>query len=88
MVNKIIHMIKKSNAKFHLKHICPHCEHHKRETRDMLHDGQCYWNETWQKGKYDKLPAWMGLHNFIRLHFLKKPIKLCIGGKICEADDV
>jgi len=50
-MKSIFHYIKKSNAKFHLKYICPHCPLHKRETRDIKHNEKCYWNENWKKGK-------------------------------------
>lgn len=87
-MKSILHYIKKSNAKFHLKYICPHCPFHKRETRDIKHIGKCYWNHNWKKGKYDSIPFWMGFFNFIRLHILKKPIKICIKNKTYEGAEV
>jgi len=81
-MKKIFHFYRVWNAKFHLKYICPHCPHSKRETRDLKHIGECYWFENWQKLNYDSVPSWMGFKNFIRLHLFKKPIRICLNGKI------
>ncbi len=82
------HFVKRTNARFHLKYICPHCSHHKRETRDLKHRGKCYWNQQWKRSKYDDTPTWMGLWNYIRLHILRKPIRVCIHGKYYEGAEV
>jgi len=84
----LLHPIRKINAEFHLKYICPHCPIHKREIRDIRDKGRCYWNYNWKKGKYHSIPMWMGFRNFIRLHIMKKPIQLCIKDKVYKSDTV
>jgi len=88
MIRKVLHPFKKGNAKFHLRYICPSCPLHKRSTRDIKHSGKCYWNKQWKKGNYDSPPVWMGLRNYIRLHILKRPIVVCIKGKIFKGAKV
>tara|TARA_Y100000034_G_scaffold89158_2_gene107222 strand:+ start:3793 stop:4050 length:258 start_codon:yes stop_codon:yes gene_type:complete len=83
----IRYKIKKLNAQFHLKHICIHCSHHKQETRDILHDNHCFWNENWKKGKHN-IPPLMGFWNYIRLYILKLPIKICFHGKMYKGAEV
>ncbi len=73
--------------KLHLKYICPHCKHNKRETRDLLNEGKCFWNKNWKKGIYDEIPTWMGIINFFRLYIFRKPIKICINGTDYKGKD-
>lgn len=87
MVNKLEHYFKTFWAEYHLNHICINCSHHKKETRDIMHDGHCWWNENWIKGVYDEIPLWFGTKNWIRLHLLKKPIIMCINHKIYEGKE-
>ncbi len=87
-MKSIIHYIKKLNANFHLKHICPHCTLHKRKTRDLKHHGKCYWNQNWKRKNFDSIPFWMGFVNFFRLYVLRKPIRICIKNKIYEGAEV
>jgi len=86
-MKKIWHSLKKLFAQYHLKHICPQCSYHKRETRDILHDHHCYWNENWKKQNYE-IPMFMGIWNYIRLYVLKKKIKLCIHGRNYKGAEV
>ncbi len=87
-MNIVLHLLKKNNARVHLKYICPHCPMHKRETRDVKHKKRCYWRYNWSKGRYDYVPMWMGIKNSIRLYVFRKPIQICIKGKIYKADKI
>ncbi len=80
----MVFFIKKWWVKLHLKYICKHCPYDKRHTRDIKHTGKCWWNEQWEKGKYDEVPMWMGIRNFFRLNIFNKPIRICIHGKVYE----
>ena len=81
------YLIKKLNAKFHLKYICVNCSTHKKRTRDILHNHKCFWVENWKQEQYE-IPMHMGVLNYIRLYILKMPIKICLRGKTYKGAEV
>jgi ribosomal protein L37AE/L43A len=68
-MKKIIYEIKKGNAKFHLEYKCPTCPKKKRQSRDILKQGDCFWYTNWKNGKYD-------LKSYYAYKLLKKLGKL------------
>jgi hypothetical protein len=66
--------IKKKWAHYHLRYRCKKCPNHRKQTRDVLGKGECFWYEHWNNGNYE-IPMWMGIINFVRCK-LDRPIKV------------
>jgi hypothetical protein len=40
-------------ARYHLKYTCPKCPEARREKRDILKEGECFWYRNWKSGRYN-----------------------------------
>jgi len=58
-MNYLLFLIKKANAKFHLKYLCPRCPKEKSKTRDILNEGECFWHKNWRNNNY-KIQSYIG----------------------------
>jgi len=63
-------MSDEANAKWHLKHVCPHCSKHRKSFRDIKEKGDmCMWEEMWKQGHYVDYPRNFGIKTWI-LYYL------------------
>ena len=63
-------MSEEANAKWHLKHVCPHCSQHRKSFRDPKEQGDiCLWEDIWKKGHYIEYPRNFGIKSWI-LYYL------------------
>ena len=63
-------MSDEANAKWHLKHVCPHCSQHRKSFRDPKEKGDfCLWEDAWKRGHYVEYPRNFGIKAWI-LYYL------------------
>jgi hypothetical protein len=61
----------KSNAKYHLKYVCPKCPQYRRQLRDVEGKNECWWYTNWSQKKCD-IPRHFGVINWIMQYLFLK----------------
>ena len=64
-------MSKETNAKFHLKYVCPKCPDFRKKMRDVSGTGKCWWLENWNRKNYN-IPRNYGYRNFVSQYLFLK----------------
>jgi ribosomal protein L37AE/L43A len=52
LVINIMARAKEIQARLELRYRCPSCPEHRRRSRDILGEGECFWYTNWRKGNY------------------------------------
>ena len=52
VMNRLRHKFYELYARYHLKYSCPECPKERRDKRDVLNEGECFWYKNWTAGKY------------------------------------
>mgnify|MGYP005623293329 CR=1 FL=1 len=60
-------MSKEDNAKWHLKHVCPHCSKWRKCFRDPKRKGNCLWLNAWETEKCE-FSRDFGIKNWLRYY--------------------